>query len=163
MIRYITDTADLDRMLQIERLSFPTPLDESDVRESVTQSRLRCMGIYEEKTLAGWGCVHTGIYEAHLMTIAVHPDYRHRGYGKALLMALIRASADAGCTYMELECRRGNTAARSLYEAAGFIRTLTKPGYYGDTGEDALIYVLPSLPEGNAENDPYLIRDNTED
>ena len=163
MIRYITDDKDIERMLQIERLSFPTPWDESDVRESVTQSRLRCMGVYEAGTLAGWGCVHTGICEAHLMTLAVHPAYRRRGYGKALLDAFIRASADAGCTYMELECRKGNTAARALYEAAGFIKTLTRPGYYADTGEDAVIYVLPSLPDGNAENDPYLLRENTED
>jgi ribosomal protein S18 acetylase RimI-like enzyme len=45
-----------------------------------------------------------------------------------------------------------------MYKPHGFIKDGISKGYYTDTGEDAYIYCLPSLPEGKPENDPYITK-----
>ena len=73
----------------------------------------------------------------HIMNIAVDPDRRRLGIGRALLEALIsRASPDASYT---LEVRVSNTAAIALYESYGFREVGTRRRYYADNGEDAVI------------------------
>ena len=158
-IQYILDGGDIARMMEIERASFPSPWLEEDVRRGVLSPNARCLGIFSSGRLAGWGMAFIGLWEAHLMTLAVHPDERRRGLGRKLLRAVMQASADAGAAYMELECRERNLAAQRLYESEGFTRVGRRRGYYTDTQEDAILYACQDLPEGNAENDPYLIRE----
>ena len=159
-IKYPLGEGDLNGMLEIERLSFPSPWSEEDVRTALfSGGRLRCLGLTEEERLIGWGCFAASFSEAHLMTVAIHPDSRGRGHGRRLMQALLQAAADSGAKYMELECRKRNLAAQAMYTSLGFIRVGVKRGYYTDTGDDALIYVLLNLPEGDSERDPYLIRE----
>lgn len=158
--KYPLGISDLPEMMEIERLSFPSPWSEEDVKYALTSGgEVRCLGICEGETLIGWGCFRMGLGEAHLMTVAVHPNRRQRGIGRKLTLALMQAASDAGATYMELECRRGNLVAQKLYRSLGFLRVGVRPGYYTDTGEDALIYVHIRLPEGDSERDPFLIRE----
>ncbi len=157
---YITDGAELKRMMEIERLSFASPWDESDVeRELASYGRTRFMGVYGEEGLLGWACFSPCFSVAHLLTLAVHPSYRRRHLATALMRGIMQAAADAGCMFMQLECRQNNLAAQALYSGLGFKKAGVSRGYYTDTGEDALIYVHPRLPEGNSENDPYLTRE----
>lgn len=44
-----------------------------------------------------------------------------------------------GCRRATLEVRLGNGPARALYEGFGFRVVGRRPGYYADTGEDALL------------------------
>ncbi len=156
----ITDARQLAAMMEIERASFDHPWSEADVREGLAAGgRLRFLGVYEDGALRGWGCFGLGLWEAHLMTIAVDPGARGRGLGGQLLTAIEQAAADAGAQLMTLECRAGNRAAQRFYEARGYARAGVEKGYYTDTGEDALLYLKASLPEGNEERDPFLIRE----
>ena len=154
--RYLLDGASLDEMMAVEQRSFPSPWSREDVRSTLTSPWLRVIGAFEGEKLIGWGCAGVNPPEARLMTIAILPEFRRKGYGKTLLGALLRAAADAGCGYMELECRRNNLPARQMYETHGFIKVGVSKGYYTDTGEDAFVYCLPALPEGVPENDPYI-------
>ena len=159
-IKYPLEAGDQDRMLEIERLSFSSPWSEEDIRHALlSRDGMRCLGLCEEETLIGWGCFRLGFGEAHLTTVAIHPVYRRKGFGRKLTSALLQAASDAGATYMELECRRGNHAAQELYKSLHFLRAGIRYGYYTDTGEDALIYVNINLPEGDSERDPFLIRE----
>jgi ribosomal-protein-alanine N-acetyltransferase len=73
----------------------------------------------------------------HLMNIAVDPSLRRQGIAVALMEQLIaRAGSEAPYT---LEVRPSNAAAIALYERFGFRSAGTRPRYYQDTGEDALI------------------------
>ncbi len=157
---YITETEALDRMMEIEEKSFSFPWTRQDVMIGLRQSgRLRFIGLWQDGTLQGWGCFAPAIWEAHLMTIAVHPDARRQGLGTALLQAIEQAASDAGAQYMVLECRAGNINAQRFYEKNGYRRAGLKKGYYIDTGEDAYIYLREPLPEGDPERDPWLIRE----
>ncbi|MDT0346468.1 GNAT family N-acetyltransferase [Streptomyces litchfieldiae] len=73
----------------------------------------------------GYGFVAPDVPE---ITIAVAPEYRGRGVGRALLDALLAAAADAGLTRLSLSVDDGNPARR-LYRSRGF----TKVGREGDS------------------------------
>jgi ribosomal-protein-alanine N-acetyltransferase len=79
------------------------------------------------------------IDEAHISTLAVHPDWRGRGMGQVLLRALLREAAWRGALSATLEVRRGNRVAQRLYERHGFAVVGRRLGYYSDNGEDALL------------------------
>ncbi|MGH2927484.1 MAG: ribosomal protein S18-alanine N-acetyltransferase, partial [Solirubrobacteraceae bacterium] len=73
----------------------------------------------------------------HLMNIAVEPRMRRRGIARALLEQMIeRAGPELEYT---LEVRTSNAAAIALYESFGFRSAGTRPRYYRDNGEDAVI------------------------
>jgi ribosomal protein S18 acetylase RimI-like enzyme len=52
--------------------------------------------------------------------LAVVPDVRGRGIGRALLTAAERLAADRGCCKLTLEVLEDNLRARRLYERFGF-------------------------------------------
>lgn len=59
---------------------------------------------------------------AHLAQIAVRPALRGTGLGAAMLDAVRRQSAAAGCTRLSLLVARDNARAQALYGKAGFTR-----------------------------------------
>jgi ribosomal protein S18 acetylase RimI-like enzyme len=65
-------------------------------------------------------CIWTGAPEAHLQELYVVPALRGRGIGRALLKATIEAARAAGATGIDLNTGETDTAARALYESAGF-------------------------------------------
>ncbi len=75
--------------------------------------------------------------EAEVLTLAVAPEARRRGIGRALLEAAMAAVAQRAVTLF-LEVARSNLPARSLYAAAGFVEAGSRRGYYPG-GEDALV------------------------
>jgi GNAT superfamily N-acetyltransferase len=52
--------------------------------------------------------------------LAVVPEHRGRGVGRALLEAAAEAARRRGCVKLTLEVQEGNARARRLYAAAGF-------------------------------------------
>jgi ribosomal protein S18 acetylase RimI-like enzyme len=64
--------------------------------------------------------VWTGGLEAHLQELYVVPPLRGRGIGRALLEATIALAREAGAAGVDLNTGETDTAARALYESAGF-------------------------------------------
>jgi ribosomal-protein-alanine N-acetyltransferase len=83
--------------------------------------------------------------EAHISTIASHPDWRGKGVGELLLLGMIENSIEIGAHVVTLEVRVSNATAQSLYRKYGFLIAGTRKGYYSDNGEDAYIMTTPSI------------------
>lgn len=79
---------------------------------------------------------------ADILTLYTHPNQRRRGHARLLLNTLIQKAKMAGCPSLTLEVRAGNTAARALYESLQFQQLATRPGYYQNPREDAVVYSL---------------------
>lgn len=79
--------------------------------------------------------------EASVHRIAVDPECRGRGLGKALLQAAMNHMQRDGASRCLLEVRRSNTVARRLYEANGFRLDGVRKDYYPSRSgrEDALL------------------------
>jgi ribosomal-protein-alanine N-acetyltransferase len=83
--------------------------------------------------------------EWELENIVVAPAVRRNGIGNQLLSALLAAARKAKSEPIFLEVRDSNTAARALYEKAGFVQTGRRKSYYANPAEDAVLYRLRLL------------------
>lgn len=81
--------------------------------------------------------------EAELLTICVDPRAQGAGRGRAMLNRLIAEAQARGAAAMFLEVAADNAAALALYNAAGFVQTGRRAGYYRRGGGvvDALVMV----------------------
>lgn len=79
--------------------------------------------------------------EAELLTLAVDPDRRRTGSGRALTAAFAARSRARGALSAFLEVAEDNLAARALYAGLGWREAGRRPRYYGPA-RDALILRL---------------------
>lgn len=90
----------------------------------------------------GFALVRSVLDECELLLLAVHPLWRGRGIGQALLVDCLKTARRRGIRSMNLEVRASNTAIK-LYENIGFEYVHRRPGYYrGNDGQlhDALSF-----------------------
>lgn len=85
--------------------------------------------------------------EAHVATIAMHPDYRGRGIAQALLATALAESIRRGVHSATLEVRQNNLPAQKLYRRFHFEVVGRRPRYYHDNHEDALIMTASGLDQ----------------
>lgn len=85
------------------------------------------------------------VSEAHITTIATHPDYRGRGVGELLLSTLIGIAYTVHARYVSLEVRVSNYVAQNLYRKYGFSQTGMRRRYYSDNHEDAFVMTTNSI------------------
>ncbi len=71
--------------------------------------------------------VWTGAPEAYLQELYVAPKRRRQGIGGALLEATIALAREAGAKSLDLGTAETDTAARALYESAGFTNREWEP------------------------------------
>jgi ribosomal-protein-alanine N-acetyltransferase len=93
----------------------------------------------------GYGGFWAIVDEAHISTIAVHPDWRGRGLGAMVLAALIDTAILRGAAEVTLEVRVSNEIAQNLYRRYGFVEVGRRKKYYRDNNEDALIMTAPRV------------------
>lgn len=86
-------------------------------------------------------------HEAHIMTIATHPDWQRHQLGEWLLLEMLAAAHTDGAQQAILEVRVGNRAAIHLYTKLGFVEVGLRKRYYRDNGEDALLLTLFDLDQ----------------
>ena len=80
--------------------------------------------------------------ELHINNVAVRDQYRRRGYGALLLGRVLDEARKRGATAAFLEVRSGNSTAQALYQKCGFKAIATRPNYYTDPREDAVVMSL---------------------
>jgi len=90
-------------------------------------------------TVVGYAGLWLVLDEAHVTTIAVHPDLRGHGLGELLLVRLVAIAQEMGAKRMTLEVRVSNEVAQTLYRKYSFKVEGVRRRYYSDNDEDALI------------------------
>ena len=132
---------DVSAIHEIETLCFAMPWSEESILHDVKENpvaRWLVMDDGEGRVIAYAGMWFV-LDEAHVCNIAVHPDFRRRGCGRAVMAALIELAQENSMSLMELEVRRSNIAAQNLYHSFGFIDVGWRKRYYEDNKEDALL------------------------
>lgn len=95
--------------------------------------------------LVAFGGLWLMVDQAHIVTIAVHPDHQRRGYGRLVLHGLVELAAASSMQSVTLEVRVSNHAARALYRTYGFYEVGLRKRYYADNHEDAIIMTTEPL------------------
>ena len=90
-------------------------------------------------SILGFAGLWLMVDEAHITTIAMHPNYRRRGLGEFMLVSLIDIAYNIGAKWVTLEVRVTNHSAQNLYRKYGFHEAGVRHRYYSDNNEDALI------------------------
>lgn len=81
--------------------------------------------------------------EAEILTLAVRPSARRRGFGRTLVEAATAHLRNQGVRTLHLEVAEDNDAALALYRATGFVEVGRRPGYYARApGPDAAALLL---------------------
>jgi ribosomal-protein-alanine N-acetyltransferase len=133
--------ADLPQVIAIERRAFPTPWSLAMFVLELSKPSSVCLAAARstaaQEALVGYLICSRYADVWHLMNIAVDPPALRRGIGSALIERLLELAGPGGS--YTLEVRPSNPAAIALYERFGFVPAGTRPRYYADTGEDALV------------------------
>lgn len=90
-------------------------------------------------SIIGFAGLWLMVDEAHITTIAMHPDFRGGGLGEFMLVSLIDIAYEIGAKWVTLEVRVSNYVAQGLYRKYGFRQAGLRHRYYSDNQEDALI------------------------
>ena len=131
---------DVHEMAELDKICFSMPWSEASFLHEVTENGLALYIVAElEGKLVGYAGIWLIAGEGHITNVAVHPDYRRRHIGEAIVSALLAEAETAGVFAETLEVRAMNSAAQGLYAKFGFKAAGIRKGYYEDNGEDAVI------------------------
>jgi len=133
--------ADLEGVLYVESESFTNPWTR-EMYAWELQNRAVCHIFVvrsADRPVVGFCAFWLVVDEIHINNVAVLPDIRGRGIGTTLMQRVFGEAARLGARRATLEVRASNVGARRLYERLGFTVTGTRPRYYSNPVEDALI------------------------
>jgi ribosomal-protein-alanine N-acetyltransferase len=138
VIRSATEK-DLDKVLEIDRLSFPTPWTHHCFKVVLKDIFL----VIEQKEITGYivACLCDLGLRAEILRIAVHPDHRNKGIAIELLEAILLIFSKENVESVELEVNSANRSAVKLYERFGFkIERIAT--FIADDDEYYIFYVM---------------------
>jgi ribosomal-protein-alanine N-acetyltransferase len=142
---------DIDAVVAIDRLSFSLPWNERTYRYELKDNPNAVAWVAEQMfegqatRIVGMVVAWLVVDEAHIGTIAVHPELRGMGFGARLLATCLLDMAARGANESLLEVRSGNLNAQKLYQRFGFVQAGVRKRYYHDNGEDALLLTLKPI------------------
>ena len=143
--------ADIPSAAGIENVCFSSPWSEKTLLSELQNPLNKFFGAFFENTLAGYIGFQTVVDETSVFNVAVLPEFRRNGMGKALVEKLIDEAKKSGSKVVFLEVRAGNLPAINLYEKEGFVFFGLRKNYYENPKENALILRLAF--DGSQENE----------
>lgn len=137
---------DISAVVDLDQKSFSLPWPERSFRFEVTDNPAsRCWVAEQDGKVVGMIVVWLIVDEAHVATLATHPDFRRAGIAKRLLAHALRQLLNEGAQSSFLEVRASNSAAQDLYRKFGYEEAGRRRRYYRDNDEDAILMNLNSL------------------
>ena len=125
----IAKSSDLDDIYELDVQTFAMPWSKEALSYDILENDNAFVIVAEyEGEFAGYADIWTVLDEADLNSIAVRVDFRRKGIGDAIMLAMT-----------EMLSANGVATAIKLYKKYGFNECGVRPGYYLDNGEDALI------------------------
>jgi ribosomal-protein-alanine acetyltransferase len=140
---------DLDSIMGIETSVFLSDAWSRRTMRAELEGSHSYYLVAEDGGVAGYAGLFAprGAREADIQTIAVAPQARRRGLGRALMTALIDEARARGARQLFLEVREDNPGAQTLYGALGFEQIAVRAKYYQPDGVDALVMRLDLAEE----------------
>jgi [ribosomal protein S18]-alanine N-acetyltransferase len=141
------ELADIERVSEIDQISFSLPWPKSSFLFEVQRNDAARAWVAEipDHQIVGMIVTWLIVDEIHIATVAADPDYRQHKIGLKLMVHSLCSAAAEGAEKSFLEVRRGNQAARSLYQKLGYIEDGVRLRYYEDNHEDAILMSLQKI------------------
>lgn len=118
------ENTDLDQVIELWNVVFPNAPAHNDPFADIQsklmiQPELFFVALDEDKLI---GTAMSG-FDGHrgwVYYVAVHPNYRRRGIGSALMKKVEFALTGIGCGKLNLQIRAGNAQVQSFYDSLGY-------------------------------------------
>ncbi|MCG6552227.1 MAG: ribosomal protein S18-alanine N-acetyltransferase [Candidatus Magnetominusculus sp. LBB02] len=133
---------DIARIIEIEKLSFTHRWSLNDFTTEVLHPHSICRTALIDGIIVGYICVRIMVDEAHVLKLAVHPEFRQRHIGTALVSYITEQALTDFKGKAILEVRESNIAALKVYSSIGFKNLYVRRGYYAYPAEDAVVMAL---------------------
>ena len=138
--------SDLAQAVALEAAASHRPWTMDEVLEELSRPAGLCLGVFGGRDLLAMILGWIVQPEVHVNNLCVHPAVRRQGLGRGLMIEALSLSRLSGAHRCLLEVRVGNSPAEALYRGLGFVRAGTRPAYYHD-GSDAALLTLEIAPE----------------
>lgn len=140
---------DLPRVVEIEKLSYSTPWSREtfmgEIQNDIISFPLVVVEKPEEQVVAY--VIYWRVQDdVQINNVAVHPDYRGRGIGEAMLRSTVDRLKKEKVSFISLEVRCSNAPALGLYKKLGFEIIGTRSRYYSNPEEDAFVMGMVVKP-----------------
>lgn len=137
---------DIPAIVDLDQKSFSLPWPERSFRFEVADNPAsRSWVAVLDGKVVGMIVVWLFVDEAHVATLATHPNYRRQGIAQSLLSHALRHVMQEGARSSFLEVRESNLAAQEMYRKFGYEESGRRRRYYKDNDEDAILMNLDSL------------------
>jgi ribosomal-protein-alanine N-acetyltransferase len=136
--------ADLDAVMEIERVSFRSPWSRQVFLEEMARDWAHVDVVREVSTrkVVAFGNYWLVADEVHVLNLATHPLARRAGHASRMLAHMVDFARRELCRYVTLEVRRSNAVALRLYRRFAFRAVGVRPNYYAEDQEDAIVMLL---------------------
>ncbi|GKT28598.1 N-acetyltransferase RimI/Ard1 like protein, partial [Aduncisulcus paluster] len=94
---------------------------------------------FQQGMLVGYLAYSIVLDEMEILNLGVHPEFRRKGIGRALMLDLMQRCREMNVKRGLLDVKESNAPAIGLYESLGFVQVGVRKNYYPDTREDALL------------------------
>ena len=129
---------DVSDVLVINNLCFNPPWSLETLESEIKNKFSKYIVLKQDDKVIGYAGIWLIIDEAHITSIAIHPNFRNFGYGSLLLNEVLKLCNEFVIPSITLEVRANNTAAKNLYKKFGFTEEGIRKNYYEDN-EDAIL------------------------
>ena len=127
----------LAALAEIEKVCFHAPWSADMLREELGKGLF--LVAERDGVAVGYVGCQTVLDEGYITNVAVSPDCRRQGVGRALIGTLVSHAGAQGLVFVTLEARTSNMPAIALYENAGFQKVGVRKNFYTAPVEDALL------------------------
>ncbi len=129
----------LEAVAELERVCFTQPWSYKSLEEELDNDTAHFFVALSEGSVVGYIGVYVVCESCFVTNVAVYPDFRRKGVGRALLKIAIMTADAMGTDFISLEVRKTNYPAISLYQSLGFEEMGLRKNFYRNPTEDALI------------------------
>lgn len=137
---------DIRAVVELDQISFSLPWPERSFRFELTDNPAsRCWVAEADGRVVGMLVAWLFVDEAHIATIATHPDYRRQGIARKLLTYALQSALREGAQSSFLEVRESNVPAQDMYRKFGYVEVGRRKSYYRDNNEDAILMNLEKI------------------
>lgn len=137
---------DAGRAVAIARLCPEASSWPEDTYARLSELGYRGWVSVEGEEVCGFLVARCAAGEAEILNLAVRPDRRRRGHGRAMLRQALEDLRAAGVREVHLEVRESNRGARAFYGGEGFRPSGRRVSYYDHPKEDAVCMALTLAP-----------------
>lgn len=131
---------DYPEVMAIENHSFAFPWSQDEMLNCLRMNRVKGKVVDDGKRILGYVVYEVMAGERTILNIAVHPDHRRQGIGRAMIGKVCHAND--GQRSLRVMVRERNLDGQLFFRDCGFRAERVLRGQFDDTDEDAFLFRL---------------------